>query len=42
MKIGPYVSTDDLPDINIVDTTLYDLNEDEQKDSNGQLVGPED
>ena len=42
VKLGPYVSPDDLTDINIEDTPLYDLYEDDQKYSKGQPVRLED
>ena len=42
VKLGPDVSPDDLPEINIEDTSLYDLYEDDHNDSKGHLIGPED
>ena len=42
VKLVPDVSPDDLPEINLEYTPLYDLYEDAHMDSKGQPVGPED
>ena len=42
MKLNPDVSPENFSEINIEDTPLYDLYENEHKDSKGQTVGTED